>query len=133
MRILRGLLIFLSLLLLLVGIGIRVLVDSEPDIYTLDGHAAELGIERVDPGIVSALLGKGIRIDDADPVTLDDLLEGIDEEEVFVVKVLYTLYAYSTWIIVLGAFLLIYGATLRRRDRSTSGADWHEEPEKYRG
>ena len=32
MRILRGILIFLSLLLLLVGIGIRVLVDNEPDI-----------------------------------------------------------------------------------------------------
>ena len=127
MRILRGLLIFLSLLLLLVGIGVRSLVDSEPDIYTLDGHAAELGIERVDPGIVSALLGKGIRINDTDPVTLDDLLEGIDEEEAFVVKVLYTLYAYSTWIIVLGAFLLIYGATMRRRDRSENEVSWHEE------
>ena len=127
MRILRGLLIFLSLLLLLVGIGIRVLVDNEPDIYTLDGHAAELGIERVDPGIVSALLGKGIRIDDADPVTLDDLLEGIDEEEAIVAKVIYTLYAYSTWIIVLGSFLLIYGATMRRRDRSENEVSWHEE------
>ena len=127
MRILRGILIFLSLLLLLVGIGVRVLVDNEPDIYTLDGHAAELGIERVDPGIVSALLGKGIRIDDADPVTLDDLLEGIDEEEAIVAKVICTLYAYSTWIIVLGAFLLIYGATLRRRDRSENEVSWHEE------
>lgn len=116
MRILKAFLVFLSLLLLLVGIGIRVLVDNEPDIYTLDGHAAELGIERVDPGIVSALLGKGIRIDDADPVTLDDLLEGTDEEEIIVAKVIYTLYAYSTWIIILGAFLLIYGATMRRRD-----------------
>ena len=116
MRILRGLLIFLSLLLLLVGIGVRVLVDNEPDGYTLDGHAAELGIERVDPGIVSALLGKGISINDADPVTLDDLLEGIDEEEAIVAKVICTLYAYSTWIILLGAFLLIYGATMRRRD-----------------
>ena len=127
MRILRGILIFLSLLLLLVGIGIRVLVDNEPDIYTLDGHAAELGIERVDPGIVSALLGKGIRIDDADPVTLDDLLEGTDEEEAIVAKVICTLYAYSTWIILLGAFLLIYGATLRRRDRSENEVSWHEE------
>lgn len=127
MRILRGLLIFLSLLLLLVGIGIRVLVDNEPDIYTLDGHAAELGIERVDPGIVSALLGMGIRIDDADPVTLDDLLEGTYEEEAIIAKVIYTLYAYSTWIIILGAFLLIYGATLRRRDRSENEVSWHEE------
>lgn len=127
MRILRGILIFLSLLLLLVGIGIRVLVDNEPDIYTLNGHAAELGIERVDPSFVSALLGKGIRIDDAEPITLDDLLEGIDEEEAFVVKVLYTLYAYSTWIIVLGAFLLIYGVTMRRRDRSENEVSWHEE------
>ena len=127
MRILRGILIFLSLLLLLVGIGIRVLVDNEPDIYTLNGHAAELGIERVDPGIVSALLGKGIRIDDADPVTLDDLLEGIDEEEAIVAKVICTLYAYSTWIILLGAFLLIYGATMRRRDRSENEVSWHEE------
>ena len=127
MRILRGILIFLSLLLLLVGIGIRVLVDSEPDIYILDGHAAELGIERVDPGIISALLGKGIRIDDAEPITLDDLLEGTDEEEAIVAKVIYTLYAYSTWIIILGAFLLIYGATLRRRDRSENEVSWHEE------
>ena len=127
MRILRGLLIFLSLLLLLVGIGLRVLVDNEPDIYTLDGHAAELGIERVDPGIVSALLGKGIRIDDAEPITLDDLLEGTDEEEAIVVTVLYTLYAYSTWIIVLGASMLIYGATLRRRDRSENEVSWHED------
>ncbi|MBP3650825.1 MAG: hypothetical protein J6K73_13710 [Clostridia bacterium] len=127
MRILKAFLVFLALLLLLVGIGIRVLVDSEPDIYTLDGHAAELGIERVDPGIVSALLGKGIRIDDAEPITLDDLLEGTDEEEAIVAKVIYTLYAYSTWIIVLGAFLLIYGATLRRRDRSENEVSWHEE------
>ena len=127
MRILKAFLVFLSLLLLLVGIGIRVLVDNEPDIYTLDGHAAELGIERVDPGIVSALLGKGIRIDDAEPITLDDLLEGIDEEEAIVAKVIYTLYAYSTWIIILGAFLLIYGATLRRRDRSENEVSWHEE------
>ena len=127
MRILRGILIFLSLLLLLVGIGIRVLVDNEPDIYTLDGHAAELGIERVDPGIVSALLGKGIRIDDAEPITLDDLLVGTDEEEAIVAKVLYTLYAYSTWIIVLGSFLLIYGATMRWRDRSENEVSWHEE------
>ena len=127
MRILRDLLIFLSLLLLLAGIGIRVLVDNEPDIYTLDGHAAELGIERVDPGIVSALLGKGIRIDDAESITLDDLLEGTDEEEAIVAKVIYTLYAYSTWIIILGAFLLIYGATLRRRDRSENEVSWHEE------
>ena len=127
MRILKAFLVFLALLLLLVGIGVRVLVDNEPDIYTLDGHAAELGIERVDPGIVSALLGKGIRIDDAEPVTLDDLLEGTDEEEAIVAKVIYTLYAYSTWIIVLGAFLLIYGATLRRRDRSENEVSWHEE------
>ena len=127
MRILRDLLIFLSLLLLLAGIGIWVLVDNEPDIYTLDGHAAELGIERVDPGIVSALLGKGIRIDDAESITLDDLLEGTDEEEAIVAKVIYTLYAYSTWIIILGAFLLIYGATLRRRDRSENEVSWHEE------
>lgn len=127
MRILCGILIFLSLLLLLVGIGIRSLVDSEPDIYTLDGHAAELGIERVDPGIVSALLGKGIRIDDAEPVTLDDLLEGTDEEETIVAKVIYTLYAYSTWIIVLGAFLLIYGATLRRRPKVEDRMSWQEE------
>ena len=127
MRILKAFLVFLSLLLLLVGIGIRVLVDNEPDIYTLDGHAAELGIERVDPGIVSALLGKGIRIDDADPVTLDDLLEGTDEDETIVAKVIYTLYAYSTWIIVLGAFLLIYGVTMRRRDRSENEVSWHEE------
>ena len=127
MRILKAFLIFLSLLLLLVGIGIQVLVDNEPEIYTLDGHAAELGIERVDPGIVSALLGKGIRIDDAEPITLDDLLEGTDEEEAIVAKVIYTLYAYSTWIIVLGAFLLIYGATLRRRDRSENKVSWHEE------
>lgn len=127
MRILKAFLIFLALLLLLVGIGVRVLADNEPDIYTLDGHAAELGIERVDPGIVSALLGKGIRIDDTDPVTLDDLLEGTDEEETIVAKVIYTLYAYSTWIIVLGAFLLIYGATMRRRDRSENEVSWHEE------
>ena len=128
MRILRGILIFLSLLLLLVGIGIRSLVDSEPDIYKLDGHAAELGIERVDPGIVSALLGKGIRIDDAEHVTLDDLLEGTDEEEAIVAKVIYTLYAYSTWIIVLGAFLLIYGATMRRRPKVEDRMSWQEEP-----
>jgi hypothetical protein len=127
MRILRGLLIFLSLLLLLVGIGIRVLGDNEPDIYTLDGHAAELGIERVDPGIVSALLGKGIRIDDTEPITLDDLLEGTDEEEAIVAKVIYTLYAHSTGIIVLGAFLLIYGATLLRRPKAEDRMSWQEE------
>lgn len=127
MRILRGLLIFLSLLLLLVGIGVRVLVDNEPVMYTLKGQSAELGIERIDPGIVSALLGKGIHIDDTDPVTLDDLLEGIDEEEAFVVKVLYTLYAYSTWIIVLGLFLLIYGATMRRRPKAEDRMSWQEE------
>ena len=127
MRILKAFLIFLALLLLLVGIGIRVLVDNEPDIYTLDGHAAELGIERVDPGIVSALLGKGIRIDDTDPVTLDDLLEGTDEEETIVAKVIYTLYAYSTWIIVLGAFLLIYGATIRKRPKVEDRMSWQEE------
>lgn len=127
MRILKAFLVFLSLLLLLVGIGIRVLVDSEPNIYTLDGHAAELGIERVDPGIVSALLGKGISINDADPVTLDDLLEGTDEEETIVAKVIYTLYAYSTWIILLGAFLLIYGATLRRRPKAEDRMSWQEE------
>ena len=34
MRILRSVLIFLSLLLLLVGIGVRVLGDTEPDMYT---------------------------------------------------------------------------------------------------
>ena len=128
MRILKAFLVFLSLLLLLVGIGIRVLVDSEPDIYTLDGHAAELGIERVDPGVVSALLGKGIRINDAEPVTLDDLLEGIDEGEAIVAKVLYTLYAHSTWIIILGAFLLIYGATMRRRPKAEDRMSWQEEP-----
>ena len=127
MRILKAFLIFLSLLLLLVGIGIRVLVDNESDIYTLDGHAAELGIERVDPGIVSALLGKGIRIDDAEPVTLDDLLEGTDEEEIIVAKVIYTLYAYSTWIIVLGAFLLIYGATMRKQPKVEDRMSWQEE------
>lgn len=127
MRILKAFLVFLALLLLLVGIGIRVLVDNEPDIYTLDGHSAELGIERVDPGIVSALLGKGISINDAEPVTLDDLLEDTDEEETIVAKVIYTLYAYSTWIIILGAFLLIYGATMRRRDRSENEVSWHEE------
>ena len=127
MRILKAFLAFLALLLLLVGIGVRVLADNEPDIYTLDGHSAELGIERVDPGIVSALLGKGTHIDDAEPITLDDLLEGTDEEEAIVAKVIYTLYAYSTWIIVLGAFLLIYGATLRRRDRSENEVSWQEE------
>lgn len=127
MRILRGILIFLSLLLLLVGIGIRVLVDNEPVMYTPKGQSAELGIERVDPGIVSALLGKGINTNDAEPVTLDDLLEGIDEGEAIVAKVMYILYAYSTWIIVLGAFLLIYGATMRRRDRSENEVSWHEE------
>ncbi len=133
MRILRGILIFLSLLLLLVGIGVRVLGDTEPDIYTLDGHATELGIEKINPSIVSALLGKGIRIDDADPVTLDDLLEGMDEEEAIVAQVLYRLYAYSTWIILLGAFLLIYGATMRRRDRSENEMSWQEEPEEFQG
>ena len=127
MRILRGLLIFLSLLLLLVGIGILVLVDNEPVMYTLKGQSAELGIERVDPGIVSALLGKGIRIDDAEPITLDDLLEGIDEGEAIVAKVMYILYAYSTWIIVLGAFLLIYGATMRRRPKAEDRMSWQEE------
>lgn len=127
MRILRGIFIFLSLLLLLVGIGIRVLVDNEPVMYTLKGQSAELGIESVDPGIVSALLGKGISINDAEPVTLDALLEGTDEEETSVAKVIYTLYAYSIWIIVLGSFLLIYGATMRRRDRSENEVSWHEE------
>ena len=127
MRILKTFLVFLALLLLLAGIGIRVLVDNESVMYTLKGQSAELGIERVDPGIVSALLGKGISTNDADPVTLDDLLEGIDEGEAIVAKVLYTLYAYSTWIIILGAFLLIYGATMHRRERSENEVSWHEE------
>ena len=71
MRILRGLLIFLSLLLLLVGIGIRVLVDNEPDIYTLDGHAAELGIE-VDINEDNIMKIRGGKIHPAQTFSHDD-------------------------------------------------------------
>jgi hypothetical protein len=107
--------ILLGILLLFVGIGIRVLVDNDPATSTMKGKLEVVGIEKINPSIAAALLHKGIGTEEVAPITMEQILDGTDPIEAKVVQVVLQIYAHSTAIIILGAFLLIYGATMKKR------------------
>lgn len=103
--------LILGAILLLGGIGVRLAVDNNENAKELNEVATFFAGEGITPSLVSKLMNGEVKVF-GQSVTLDDLLEMSDNEDVAELITVLKLYAVSPIITICGAVILLLGVVL---------------------
>jgi hypothetical protein len=103
--------LILGAILLLGGIGVRLAVDNNENAKELNEVATFFAGEGITPSLVSKLMNGEVKVF-GQSVTLDDLLEMSDNEDVAELVTVLKLYAVSPIITICGAVILLLGVVL---------------------
>lgn len=110
----KAVLILLGIALLVVGIGVRYVVDSDPDIDMLNEYLVMFGGVEISPKLVGKLLDGEMNLMGY-TVTVDDLLEMTDTADADQLRFFLRLYASSTLMAIAGGVLTVLGLALPKR------------------
>ena len=103
--------LILGAILLIGGIGVRLAVDNNENAKELNEVATFFAGEGITPSLVSKLMNGEVKVF-GQSVTLDDLLEMSDNEDVAEIVTVLKLYAVSPIITICGAVILLLGVVL---------------------
>ena len=103
--------IILGAVLLIGGIGVRLAVDNNQNTKELNEIATFFAGEGISPAFVSKLINGEVEVW-GQTVTLNDLLEMSDDEDVAQLVTVLKLYAVSPIITICGAVILLVGICL---------------------
>lgn len=103
--------LILGAVLLIGGIGVRLAVDNNENTKELNEIATFFAGEGISPSLVSKLINGEVEVW-GQTVTLNDLLEMSDDEDVAELVTVLKLYAVSPIITICGAVILLLGVVL---------------------
>ena len=103
--------LILGSILLIGGIGVRLAVDNNQNTKDLNEIATFFVGEGISPSLISNLMNGEVKVF-GQTVTLDDLLEMSDDEDVAQLVTVLKLYAVSPIITICGAVILLIGVAL---------------------
>ena len=103
--------LILGVILLIGGIGGRLAVDNNQNTKDLNEIATFFVGEGISPSLISKLMNGEVKVF-GQSVTLDDLLEMSDNEDVAELVTVLKLYAVSPIITICGAVILLIGVAL---------------------
>ena len=103
--------LILGAILLIGGIGVRLAVDNNENAKELNEVATFFAGEGITPSLVSKLMNGEVKVF-GQSVTLDDLLEMSDNEDVAELVTVLKLYAVSPIITICGVVILLLGVVL---------------------
>ena len=103
--------LILGAILLIGGIGIRLAVDNNQNTKDVNEVATFFAGEGISPAFISKLMNGEVKVF-GQTVTLNDLLEMSDDEDVAQLVTVLKLYAVSPIITICGAVILLIGVAL---------------------
>ena len=103
--------LILGAILLIGGIGVRLAVDNNQNTKDLNEIATFFVSEGISPSLISKLMNGEVKVF-GQTVTLNDLLEMSDDEDVAQLVTVLKLYAVSPIITICGAVILFVGICL---------------------
>ena len=103
--------LILGAILLIGGIGVRLAVDNNQNTKDLNEVATFFAGEGISPAFISKLMNGEVKVW-GQTVTLNDLLEMSDDEDVTKLVTVLKLYAVSPIITICGAIILLVGICL---------------------
>lgn len=103
--------LILGIILLLGGIGVRLAVDNNKSTKEFNEISTFFVGEEISPSFVSKLMNGKVKVW-GETVTLNDLLEMSDDEDIGQLVTALKLYAFSPFITVCGGIILLVGICL---------------------
>ena len=103
--------LILGAILLIGGIGVRLAVDNNQNTKDLNEIATFFVGEGISPSLISKLMNGEVKVW-GQTVTLNDLLEMSDDEDIAQLVTVLKLYAFSPIITICGAVILLVGICL---------------------